>query len=48
MKTIKPEEKVGYEKHVSENWKDTFPIMRDVSRFEKVRPEDGIEFCILI
>ena len=42
------ENKKFYEEYLAENWKNTFPIMRDVSSFEKIRPEDGVEFCILI
>ena len=37
-----------YEEYINENWKDTFPIMKDVSAYIKIRPEDGTEFCILI
>ena len=36
-----------YEAYINENWEQTFPIMKDVSSFEKIRPKNGIEFCIL-
>ena len=41
------EEKEHYRKHINENWKDTHPIMKNVSSYGKIRPKDGIEFCIL-
>ena len=37
-----------YEEYLRENWKLTFPIMKDVSYFHKIRPDDGVEFCIMI
>ena len=37
-----------YEKYLQENWKETHPILKDVSSYEKIRPKDGIEFCMLI
>lgn len=37
-----------YQEYLEENWKDTFPIMKDVSAYSKIRPLDGTEFCILI
>ena len=37
-----------YQAYIEENWKETFPIMRDVSAFAKIRPNDGTEFCLLI
>ena len=37
-----------YTKYINENWKETHPIMKDVSAYAKIRPEDGTEFCILI
>ena len=42
------ETKVFYEKYLNENWKETFPIMKDVSAYSKIRPSDGTEFCLLI
>ena len=48
MKKVKSEDRDSYETHVNENWKETFPMMKDVSRFAKIRPEDGVEFCIMI
>lgn len=42
------ETKNFFKKYINENWKETFPIMKDVSAYAKVRPEDGTEFCILI
>ena len=48
MKKAKPEDRESYEMHVKENWKETFPIMKDVSRFAKIRPKDGVEFSIMI
>ena len=37
-----------YTKYINENWKETHPIMKDVSAYAKIRPNDGTEFCILI
>ena len=45
---LKEEDKNFYEKYLNENWKETFPIMKDVSSFKKIRPEDGTEFCLFI
>ena len=42
------ETKKFYCDYVKENWKETFPIMKDVSSYAKIRPADGTEFCILI
>ena len=41
------EEKEHYQRYINENWRYTHPIMKDVSSFEKIRPKDGVEFCIL-
>ena len=46
--SLNKEDKEYYAQYISENWKDTFPIMKDVSRFKKVRPNDGVEFCVLL
>ena len=48
IKKVGTEDKRFYEEYIAEDWKNTFPIMKDVSSFEKIRPEDGVEFCILI
>ena len=37
-----------YMNYIKESWKETFPIMKDVSAYAKIRPTDGTEFCILI
>ena len=37
-----------YMNYINESWKETFPIMKDVSAYDKIRPTDGTEFCILI
>ena len=37
----------SYMEYINEHWKETHPIMKDVSSFEKIRPSDGVEFCIL-
>ena len=47
MKECDSKTKKHYENYIAENWKNTHPIMKDVSSFEKIRPKDGIEFCIL-
>ena len=47
MKECKSEVREHYEKYIEEDWRATHPIMKDVSSFEKIRPKDGIEFCIL-
>ena len=46
--TLNEEDKKYYSHYIAENWKETFPIMKDVSRFEKVRPDNGVEFCVLL
>ena len=48
MQKVEPKTRTEYELHVEENWKNTHPEMKDVSRYHKTRPEDGIEFCIMI
>ena len=48
LNLLSEEDKKFYEQYISENWKETFPIMKDVSKFEKVRPKDGVEFCVLL
>ena len=37
-----------YKEYLAESWSETFPIMKDVSRVEKMRADDGVEFCILL
>ena len=37
-----------YNKYLAEPWTSTYPIMKDVSRVEKLRVNDGVEFCILL
>ena len=46
--TLNEEQKTYYKNYIAENWKETFPIMKDVSKYERVRPNDGIEFCVLL
>ena len=36
-----------YNEYLNESFQSTYPLMKDVSSFEKIRPEDGTEFCIL-
>ena len=48
LKKLDEETKKFYLDYVRENWKETFPIMKDVSAYAKIRPTDGTEFCILI
>ena len=48
IEELDKETKEFYKKYINENWKETFPIMKDVSAYEKIRPTDGTEFCILI
>ena len=45
---IDPETRNFYSKYINENWRETHPIMKDVSAYAKIRPTDGTEFCILI
>ena len=47
MEKCDEETRNHYEKYITENWEVTHPIMKDVSSFEKIRPKDGVEFCIL-
>ena len=37
-----------YQDYLDEKWQLSHPMMSDVSRFEKVRPSDGIEFCLYV
>ena len=46
--TLNEELKAYYINYIAENWQETFPIMKDVSKYERVRPNDGIEFCVLL
>lgn len=45
---VKEEDRKFYEKYLNENWRETHPIMKDVSSFKKIRPTDGTEFCVMI
>ena len=45
---LENEDKDFYKKYMDENWKETVPIMKDVSAYAKIRPKDGVEFCVLI
>ena len=48
IKTCDEQTQKFYTEYINENWKETFPIIKDVSSFDKIRPADGVEFCILI
>ena len=48
INTVSTETKSFYDTYLNETWKETYPIMKDVSSFEKIRPCDGTEFCMLI
>ena len=48
METADNVTKKFYQEYINENWKETVPIMKDVSSYAKIRPDDGVEFCILI
>lgn len=48
IKELDEEDRKFYNDYIKENWKETFPIMKDVSAYAKIRPTDGTEFCILI
>ena len=48
LSTLNEEQKAYYKNYLAENWKETFPIMKDVSKYERIRPNDGIEFCVLL
>ena len=37
-----------YAKYLAESWTEAYPIMKDVSRVEKLRVKDGVEFSILL
>ena len=37
-----------YNEYLNESWTETFPIMKDVSAYEKIRAKDGVEFCVLL
>ena len=45
---LNEQDKKFYNEYLNESWLNTFPIMKDVSRFAKVRPDDGVEFCVLL
>ena len=46
--TLSEENQEFYRKYLNENWTETHPIMKDVSRYSKIRPDDGIEFCVMV
>ena len=48
IESVNEKDKIFYEKYLQENWKETHPILKDVSSYEKIRPHDGVEFCMLI
>ena len=48
MAKIDQASKQFFSEYVGEPWENTFPIMKDVSRVEKLRVKDGVEFCVLI
>ena len=48
LKQLSNEDKQFYTDYVNEKWQLSHPIMSDVSRFEKIRPEDGVEFCLYV
>ena len=41
-------DKKFYQNYIEEKWQLSHPIMSDVSRFEKIRPADGVEFCLYV
>ena len=47
MEKLDKEKREFYEEYMRETMKETFPIIKDVSSFYKIRPEDGVEYCIL-
>ena len=48
LSKLNEQDKKFYTEYLNETWQNTFPIMKDVSRFAKIRPKDGVEFCVLI
>ena len=48
LSKLNEQDKKFYTEYLNESWQNTFPIMKDVSRFAKVRPSDGVEFCVLL
>ena len=48
MKQLNNETRQFYNDYIDEKWQLSHPIMSDVSRFEKIRPKDGVEFCLYI
>ena len=48
LSKLNEQDKKFYTEYLNEPWQNTFPIMKDVSRFAKVRPNDGVEFCVLL
>ena len=48
MSVLCDEKQKFYTDYIDENWQTSHPIMSDVSRFEKIRPKDGVEFCLYV
>ena len=46
MEKLDKEKREFYEEYMRENMKETFPIIKDVSSYHKIRPDDGVEYCI--
>ena len=46
MKGLDKEKREFYEEYMKENMLETFPIIKDVSSYHKIRPDDGVEYCI--
>ena len=48
MKKLDETSRIFYQEYIDEKWQLSHPIMSDVSRFEKIRPKDGVEFCLYV
>ena len=46
MKGLDKSKREFYEEYMKETMLETFPIIKDVSSFYKIRPDDGVEYCI--
>ena len=46
LNKLDKEKKKFYEEYMNEAMKETFPIIKDVSSYHKIRPKDGVEYCI--
>ena len=46
MKKLDKDRREFYEEYMRETMRETFPIIKDVSSFHKIRPSDGVEYCI--